>query len=748
MPEGDSLVVNLAASPASPAFHGPHGEGKPRDDVTSPLSFTAAAEGPAETLRSLPFLTPPLHRKPSAARGVFLFLVYSVAAAAAFLLALCFRRLRPKEGALLGGPQSRFLAGQQHPWGPPEDDNEEEDEFLSNTLEACLDMESDLGLPPAPSQPMPISEPQAISNIMWDLRDAAVLFEHEQTKAQQPAQGFLQAPRWQPGAAEPTHPGPMAGYEGDHWLGPEGWMWDLEDLGASMGPDLFPTPSTQTPPGATGSSHLVSLPETPPIITSPAASAATAATAAAPAQTWQQQQGGFQGTGGSPGTGGFLESESFPGTFAPPAPSAGSAAVPELSFLLQQQQPTVTSGLLSPLQQQQPSGSQGAAASGDSGASSVSLPDDKAGGEAPPTKKRKRDGDKTEEGSPARKASGKRPHQAHSQSDPSSKAAKAAAANERRRRFRAQGLTVALFTYQQASSSGVGEVAPSEEVSPSTSGVSAPGPSGSAQASSSSKAKRKKRPPPAAPQVQPSSVSISDGFLTIRRSTGETVSFAHPPLPTPATAPAHYRLPLVPREAIRTRFRIEQALVGFIHRQPWIHLNAAWKLLQRPVLNSEQVEELVFRCQHLVRHLLTKHRLSVTHIDPSRAKSSLSMRFLIFEILVNSIQMLGPAMNPQDWFFQLVASVPTDPRPKVKIVSPTAFLNSRVTELLGEGLEELKHGRRPSMELTNEIKHFLFSPDSAPRSFPEWLKAAWRPTFQKPKTEDELGEGDTSSDED
>ncbi|KAL8452867.1 hypothetical protein Emed_001165 [Eimeria media] len=159
------------------------------------------------------------------------------------------------------------------------------------------------------------------------------------------------------------------------------------------------------------------------------------------------------------------------------------------------------------------------------------------------------------------------------------------------------------------------------------------------------------------------------------------------------------------------------------------------------------VSELLAK-EHLVWHLLTQHRCPLAHMDHSRAKGFLSLRFLAFEVLVSCAQMLGPAMNPHQWFFQLVASIPTNLKPNIAINSPTGFLNMRMREVLAECLEELKHGRRPSLELTIEAKHFLFSPDSAPSTFPEWIKAAWGPTFQKSKTEDELEEGDTSSDED
>ncbi|KAL8452871.1 hypothetical protein Emed_001169 [Eimeria media] len=927
--------------------------------------MTAEEEVPNKAL-SLQFLAPPLRRKPPAVRGVFLFLVYSVAAAAAFLLARCFRRLRPKEGAPLGGAQTRFLAGNQHPWGPPDEGDEEEDEFFSNTLEACLDMESDLGLPPVPSQPMPISEPQAISNITWDLRDAAALFEHEKREAQQTAQGFLQAPGWQPAAAAPIHPGPMAGYEGDHWLRPEGWMWEEEEGAPLEAPNLTTTPSYESIRGATPSSQpLVSLLQQQPTISNAAATAVTAAqgwqqqlagpqgvggpwgafapptlsaedlygsavapelfsqqqqqqfsssqeaaatVAAAAAQGWPQQHGGPQGlrapsettappvpfagdphslfaspglfsvqqqqqqlstsqpvaaaapvaqgwqqqhgeTQGLKGPQGVLDSpgtlsppvlsaedlhsllalaESLseqqqqqqpstsqaaaaaaavapvaegwqqehggpqglegpqavvgsPRALAPPVPSAGNlhslSASPGLFPALQQQQQLSTSqaapvahgwqqdhggsqeveepqgvvgfpealappspsakdlhgspassDLLSLLLQRQPSSRQGAGAAGgaagDSEASSVSSSEEEGDIELPPSKKSKRDKEEAKKGSSMLTTSRNEPQL------PAWRRRfieRAAALKEKKD---GQKVTLALLNFREATSSGAG---PSQEMSPSTSGErAAGGPSASPRASTSSGETASGESPSATSQVQASDLVISEGFLTITMNTGETVSFAHPPLPVPAEAPAHYRLPHVPPEAIKTEFQVDPALVGPTNRGPWDHLVVIKKLFLQPVLNAKDVEAIVLRCQALVRHLMTKCVSKVAHTDPYELKEKLGLRFIVMETLVNCIQVLGPAMNPHKWFPQLVATVPMESTPYSR---RRAHVNTRVAKLLAEALQDLTKGRRPSLQLTTDIKSLLFSPNIAPRNIPKDIIKEWWPEFQKPSEE-------------
>ncbi|KAL8441739.1 hypothetical protein Emag_006926 [Eimeria magna] len=740
------------------------------DDPAPPISLTEAAEGHSGALKGLPYSRPPLHRGPPAALGLFLLLVYSVAAAAAFLVALCFRRLRPKEGGPLRGPQPRFLAGRQYPWGPPQEGVDEDATFLSNTLEACLDMETEMGLLPFSSEPLPLSETQAVNNIMWDLKDEAVLFEFQKTAAQQPTQTFFQASQWQTPAADFAYPQPMTGYEANQWSGPEAWMWGEDESLFSGAPMFSSMPSHQGPRDATASTQLVPMLQQPPIIESaPAATAATAAAAAAPAaQAWQQQQaelqmvggplvaesshgvggplvaesshgvGGPQRAGGSQQVGSPPEIEGSPGAFAPPAPSAGgvpaSVSAPELFFLLQQQ----TSGRQN-IPERHPS-----EASSPSPSSSSS--EDESDSEPSPTRKRKRDNDEAQEDSSVRKASHKKHEQALSQKGPSPETGKDKAIIRRRRKYRPNMVTAAMRTFRNASSSSIVGVEASKENAPSRSSLSAPEPSESAQASSSREATKSQESTSGAPQVQPSSSVVNEGFLSISLNTGETIFFAHPPLPTPPSAPAHYRLPVVPSEAIRTRFRIEKALVGPLRRDPWPHFNSIWRLFQRPELNSKEVKELVICFQYLVRHMLTKYRTKIAQMDPSRAKGSLGLRFLAFEAIVNGIQLLGPAMNPQQWFPQLVASVPTTYISFSAINSPTAFLNNRLARLLRDGLEKLSKGTRPSPELTTEAKSLLFSSDVAPRSIPKWIRRIWKPVVDN-SDPNAKSDDDFSSDE-
>ncbi|KAL8440697.1 hypothetical protein Emag_007812 [Eimeria magna] len=699
----------------------PRAKQQPRADLAPSLPFTAAVEGPPEALRSLFLKRPSANKGPPAARGVILWLVYSVAAAAAFLLALCFRRLQFKGGAgLLGGSRNRLLAGQEHPWdpfgGPPEGDNRErDDEFLSSTLEECLDMEAEMNVLPLPSQPLPPSESQAISEILRDLRYEVLLFENEQTAPQQTIQGFSQAP-----APEPTYPSPTTIYEEAQWPGSQAWMWQEGEEGP-LGGFLPPMPPNESPYAAAAHPQLESLRQEPPSISS-AASAEAAALAAA-AHPWHQHVGGLGGVGGPEGEGGAQWVAGRAGVPKQPSPSSATAFE---SFPLLQQQP----------QPQQPSSSQEAAAPEESGALSVSSAQEKAGSQSPPSKKLMMAEDKAKRQSSVQEAPPKKPRVwlIHLYDKPPPK-------RQRQKPRRKQ--TAALRTYN--------EVSASADVIPSTSGVSALKQSASSQETTSIEFKS------GAPQAQPGGSEVGKGFLTVTLKTGETISFAHPPLPTPPDAPPHYRLPVVRPEVIRRRFRITEALTAGDNSNIWAHLNVVRKLLLQPALNRGDAKELVIRSQSLVRYMLTKYRSPVAPADHSRAKEKMSVRFLGFEALVNAVQLLGPAMHPEQWFPHLVAAVPTDYQNTSPINSLATYMNVHLIEKLAEGLKELKKGRRPSATLTTEIKTLLFDPDIALRNISLKVREIWRRAIENPEAqeeeegeeeEEELAEEGTSSAED
>ncbi|KAL8455109.1 hypothetical protein Emag_001046 [Eimeria magna] len=756
----------------------------------SSFPFTGAAKGRQWALRGLPSPRPPLQRGPPPARGMFLLLVYSVAAAAAFLVALCFRRLRPKEGGALRGPRPRFLAGRQYPWGPPQEGVDEDATFLSNALEACLDMETEMGLLPLVSQPVSLNETQAVNNIEWDLKDEAVLFEFEKTAAHKTTQSFFHASQWQTPAADSIYPEPMTGYEANQWSGPHAMMWEEDEGLFSKAPMFSAMPSYEIPRDTVASSQLVPMQQQQHTTSNAAATAANAA------QAWQQQLEGPYRQGGSWGA------PAPPAPWAPPAPPTpwapmpfagnlyGPAVAPD-SFSLQQQHfsssqaeaaaetaaaaqgwpqhhrgpsgaggpwestaapapsagdfhgSAASAGSLSSLQQRQDGSSQGAGPAGDSGASSVSTSREQ-GDSEPPSLKRKRDKEDGKKGSLMHTASKKK----HKLSNLSRSSQQVKETIPKKKR---QKLTVDLI---EATSTRVGK-GPSGALSPSTSSesVSRGSPTSSETSTVNGEATSGATTSGESPSVtsqdlQDSGLVVSEGFLTITLLTGEEISFPHPPEPVPVDTPAHYRLPRVPSEAIQTEFQIDEALVGPTNRSPWNHLDIVINLLLQNELNSKEVEAIMLRCQALVRHMMTKCLSDVAHTDPFTVKERLGVRFVILETLVICIQLLGPAMKPHRWFPQLLATVPTEFNMNPRIVTTRALMHFRLSKLLAKGLKILMQGKRPSLQLTTKIKSLLFSPYFAPRNIRKHIRKEWWRDFKfkKPRAEEEEDLDETPSD--
>ncbi|KAL8428115.1 hypothetical protein ACSSS7_007378 [Eimeria intestinalis] len=840
----DSLAAGLEALPSSSASFVLHGEQKPQADPTSDLFSKGEAEGPAGALRGFSLQRPARGRP--AVKAVSLLLVYSVAAAAAFLLALCFRRLRPKRGGdPLGGPQKRFLAERQHPRGPPrgpnmkDDSDAEDDAFLSYTLESCLDMEAAVGAPPVPLQPLPPSEEEVIDDIMWDLKKEAMLFQLDQMEAQEAAEGSPQTLGLHPPTTEQTYPSRVAVHERDP-RSPSGSLTMIGDdgKGAPAGPLRHPhTPLDEGPEDAFDPSWLLSLLQMPRGLHNPAAAAAaagaaadadqrlkqqgrrsrggvglskvsappahsaspgvtpeltslpqqqsttskasTTAAAATAAQGWPQHHGDPQEVGGP------LRAPAHP--VASAGDLQGLAAALAMSILLQQQPstsqeaaasaatPTAAANgwqqqhggpqggggpqrvgasvgapappaeglhgsaapltLVSSLPQQPPSSSPGAVAAGDSGALSTSSHQEEGDSEPVSSKKRKRDHEEAKESIRVYEASSKKP-------EGELPLEMAAAYRGTSSEEEGQKVTTALLNTDKATSSSVEVGRAFVVVSPWTLGT------GAAFVTLASGTTRNEESPSASGQAQASGPGIWRGPMSIVLYSGEIITFPHPPLPTPVDAPAHYRLPFVPPGAIRTQFRTEEAFSGPTTSSAFLHLRVIRNLLLRPVLNSSEVEALVLRCQALVRQMMNKCLTGLDNEDPFKIKERLGLRFLMFEAVVNCIQLLGPAMRPEAWFPHLVAIVPTEFEALPGSYTLKAVANLQRAQLLVQGLRELTRGRRPSLRLTTQIKTMLFSPGSAPRNIPKSIRKEWWPQPQEPMDAEKEESEETTSPKD
>ncbi|KAL8442051.1 hypothetical protein Emed_007426 [Eimeria media] len=620
MLEKDQAEGGLAASPF---FHA-----DPNPASSSP--FRVVEEAPSEIHKR--FAVGPrasLHR-PAAAGRIFLVLLSSIGAAVAFLLATCFHRFRSRGAA--EGLHGRSLAGQQHGGGPPEE-GDDEDSFLFETLEGCLDLESELGLAAPTPQPLPPTENEAVTSIVSSLKEASLLFE-----VQQVSSGLLEtslSPLFEEG---PSSIGLIA-QEGDQWSGQGTGIW--HEGGGPFGAPLAPGPEPLVPP------H------------------------------------------------GSLE---------------GIFTTPDLLFLQQLQ------GL--------PSSEAAAAADGE-GASRPSFFSKEEETDPPPPKK-------------ARGHFGEAPSQSLLHTAILGKPQQTQPQQQYFRPSVAPAKTTPQGPPMQsdllASSSGVVS-SPSGAASAqmSLSMPQAPGPSGSPQPSTSWQSPESTAQSNAE-LLQPSAtLQVAEGSITIVPATGEKITFPHPPLPTPPNTPRHYRLPLVPAEAVQTHFLTHAVLSGTCCRGIWDPLSVIRTRLRKRVLNSVEVTQVIAACQQVVKYLLRKHTNDLRFLNPSKATERLAMRYLCLEALVNCVQSIGPSMKPEEWFFHLVRAVPVHFRLTSVHRSSASRFNTKLLVLLQQALTELRAGRRPSLKLTKEIKKKLFCSKVSPSSLKQDFWDKWRSDFEEDK---------------
>ncbi|KAL8437870.1 hypothetical protein ACSSS7_000633 [Eimeria intestinalis] len=730
MPEGDIAIRGLVASPFYPVDPDPD----PDPTFSSPL--TVEDGSPPEVLKAFPVGGPPPPKPPAASR-IYIALVSSIGLAVALLLAFCFRRRRSRGPTV--GPQVRSLAGQQHLRGPPEEEEDDEaDDFLANTLEGCLDMEREFGLgSDRPPQPLPPTPYEAISSIVFSLQDAALLYEVQQISG-----GLL--------AGIPPVPSPEEGPstvidltndDEDQWSG-QGTGVEPEG-GAHSGAPQAPIPMPATPidarlQAASAAPTLVSLlqQQRPQWSSSSKAAAATAAgeeeVELSPVSSSEEgspstidltsddeDQWSGQGTGFGPERGAH--------SGAPQAPIPMPAIPIDAGLQGASAAPTLVSAQQ---QEQQRSSSSKAAAATAAEEEEV---------EPPPAKKAKGD---------TGKASGQpslygllqhRPKLTEEQQQQQRDLLAGllpAVAPPRRTRARilpSQIGSLTAFPPRISSSSGG---AATGELSPAI--PQAAGPSGSPQASASEESRESTRETWFS-LLGPRRAVAGQGYLTLTLDTGEVIFFAHPAPPNDATTPLHYRLPFVPPDAVQTHFRTQAALKTFCCARIWEPLDVVRSTLQKPVLDAIEVTQLMAAAQQLFTYLVTRQSGSLAAMAASKAVERFAMRYLCLEALVNCIFVLGPAMKPEEWFFFLIARLPIEFKYCERAANKTAVsrFNLRLVMLIREAITELKAGRRPSLQLTEKIKRKLFVKNSGLLTFrqPQWDR--WRDDLEDPDSSDD-----------
>lgn len=146
-------------------------------------------------------------------------------------------------------------------------------------------------------------------------------------------------------------------------------------------------------------------------------------------------------------------------------------------------------------------------------------------------------------------------------------------------------------------------------------------------------------------------------------------------------------------------------------------------LLIKKELNQGDANELILMSERIVCHLYYLHRRSLTSLTASKILLTLGLRYLMLDMLVCVVHLMGPAMRASQWWHRLVKEIPTDVavenlRLQLRCSRYYAGLSLR----LRAAVESLKRGVRPGPKDTVELKRELFCSEMTLRTFrkPQW----------------------------
>ncbi|KAL8443903.1 hypothetical protein Emed_006498 [Eimeria media] len=190
-----------------------------------------------------------------------------------------------------------------------------------------------------------------------------------------------------------------------------------------------------------------------------------------------------------------------------------------------------------------------------------------------------------------------------------------------------------------------------------------------------------------------------------------------------------FRLPQVLPHAIRRKFEmIEEYRLGYSGSSCFLMLQKMHELFLKPVLDPDDVEELLCASESLARYAHTHvHRDRLVRVKPVRVIRQLGLHFIILDSLVCARQLLGSYMIPEEWWDPLMSSFSTDYALQLySRAKPITKFNYDLITRLRAAVELLKTGVRPEAEEIVNLKKMLFcSPYSAAR-FKETHWDLWR----------------------
>ena len=153
--------------------------------------------------------------------------------------------------------------------------------------------------------------------------------------------------------------------------------------------------------------------------------------------------------------------------------------------------------------------------------------------------------------------------------------------------------------------------------------------------------------------------------------------------------------------------------------------------LTKPVLDEWDLDFLLSLAERLAANIYYFEETGLPKL-PCKLVAVLGRRYLLLDAFVTVLGVLGETTG-DDWWRSLVGGMPTDfklPIPRRRMTGRDLFTRDLLLDL-GDAIDSLKRGRRPSSLDTVHIKQRLFCSGLAPPAF----KA---PTFDPWREDDKL----------
>ncbi|CDJ63436.1 hypothetical protein, conserved [Eimeria necatrix] len=187
-------------------------------------------------------------------------------------------------------------------------------------------------------------------------------------------------------------------------------------------------------------------------------------------------------------------------------------------------------------------------------------------------------------------------------------------------------------------------------------------------------------------------------------------------------------LPFVDPSRIARKFLPESALTpAFTVDRPMPLLLRAYELFSRAFLPTNDLEVVTFIAERLAAHAIHFQTSPLTGRPAYRAIQTLGLRFLIFDVIVSVLELLGQRAEGL-WWEKLSSSVPHEYTPPVTTVhlSKKSKTFNIFLQKLSAALNTFKSGKRPSCTVLITLKQFLICSPHAPALFKSKEFDPWR----------------------